>query len=139
MSVILQLFQLSRLQIIQLVCDFISPKLQLAGYLVGMIIPRYLGIVAKYPSIWQNIPLFCWCVFTSPKARTMRESLTKYLELISQGYVSSFGVESRADEEMPIDYSLECTVNLAAWGINRSTTRLKFVSLIPCIVTSCNL
>ena len=41
------LFELSRSQIIQLICVFISPKLQLAGYLVEIIIPRYLGLVCN--------------------------------------------------------------------------------------------
>ena len=41
------LFELYRSQIIQLTCVFISPKLQLAGYLVDIIIPRYLGLVCK--------------------------------------------------------------------------------------------
>ena len=41
------LFELSRSQIIHLICAFISPKLQLAGYLVEIIIPRYLGLVCK--------------------------------------------------------------------------------------------
>ena len=40
------LFELSRSQIIQFICVF-SPKLQLAGYLVEIIIPRYLGLVCK--------------------------------------------------------------------------------------------
>ena len=69
------LFELSRSQIIQLICVFISPKLQLAGYLVEIIIPRYLGLVCKIS------PLFVRCVLTSsPKTRTMCERWAKYLK-----------------------------------------------------------
>ena len=53
------LFQLSRSQIIQLVCVLISPKLQLAGYLVGIIIPRYLGIVCKISHYLAKYPAIC--------------------------------------------------------------------------------
>ena len=41
------LFELSRSQIIQLICVFISPQFQLSGYLIEIIIPRYLGLVCK--------------------------------------------------------------------------------------------
>ena len=48
----IQLFELSRSQTtgFQLNCVFIRPKQQLAGYLVRIVIPRYLGIVCKISS-----------------------------------------------------------------------------------------
>ena len=49
------LFELSRSQIIQLICVLISPKLQLAGYLVKIIIPSYLGLVCKISSLFGKI------------------------------------------------------------------------------------
>ena len=53
------LFELSRSQTIQLICVFISPKLQLAGYLVGIVIPRYLGIVCKISHYLAKYPAIC--------------------------------------------------------------------------------
>ena len=77
------------LQIIQLNSVSISPKLQLVGFLAEIIIPRYLGLVCKISCYLSG------SVFTSPKTRTVREHWAKYLELISQGQVSSFEVEFR--------------------------------------------
>ena len=51
------LFERSRWQIIQLICVFISPKLQLSGYLVEMIIPRYLGLVCKISRYLSGVSL----------------------------------------------------------------------------------
>ena len=94
------LFQLSWSQINQLICAFISQQLQLAGYLVEIIIPRYLEQVCKISRYLANILLFVRCVFfTSPKTRTMHVRWAKYLELISWAWVSSFEVDSRADED----------------------------------------
>ena len=53
------LFELSRSQTIQLICAFISPKLQLAGYLVWIVIPRYLGIVYKISHYFAKYPAIC--------------------------------------------------------------------------------
>ena len=51
--------ELSWWQTIQLICVFISPKLQLAGYLVGIVIPRYLGIVCKISHYLAKYPAIC--------------------------------------------------------------------------------
>ena len=83
------LFELSWSQIIQLICVIISPKLQLAGYLVEIIIPRYLGLVCKYPANCPRRP-------HQPEDSHYAWTLSK----ISQANSSSlsFKVKSRADE-----------------------------------------
>ena len=96
------LFQLSRSQIIQLFCVFISRKLQLAGYLVKIIIPRYLRLVCKISRYLSGA--------SSPALRlalyTVRERWAKYLELISWARVSSFKVKSRADEDAICNFTV---------------------------------
>ena len=112
------LFELSRSQTIQLICVFIGPKLRLVGYLVGIVIPRYLGIVCKMSSF-----------FTRPKTRTMRKRWAKYLELISQGRVSSFEVESRADEDAICNFgSISQIRNSVLFG-NLELMKTRFVTL----------
>ena len=46
-------------QFIQLIRVFISLKLQLAGYLVEIIIPRYLGLVCKISCYLAKYPAIC--------------------------------------------------------------------------------
>ena len=77
---------------------FISPKLQVAGYLVEIIIPRYLGLVCKiscYLSLFWTIPIF------SPVRRLAlcENAEQNILEVISWAQVLSFKVKSRADED----------------------------------------
>ena len=79
-------------QIIQLICVFLSPKLQLAGYLVE------ISSKISWASL-QNIPLFVRCVLTSPKTRTMPERWTNILS-------SSFEVKSQADEDLICNFGI---------------------------------
>ena len=90
--------------VIQLLYLDYNLRLQLAGLaaISGILSSQdnYLGIVCK------NIPLFVRCVFTRTKTHTVREFWAKYLELISQGRVSSFEVESRADEDAICNFGI---------------------------------
>ena len=104
------LFELSWLQIIQLFCVFISPQLQSSGYLVEIIIPRYLGLVckisrylAKYYAILQNIRYLSGVTSPAQRLALCDERWAKYLE-----------VESRADEDIPI--GLVCGWSKSCWG-----------------------
>ena len=102
----IQLFQLSRSQIIQLVCVFISLKFQLAGYLVGITIPRYLGIVCKISHYLAKYPAICPVRPHQTEDSHNTRTLSTYLKLISQGRVSSFEVESRADEDVICNFRI---------------------------------
>ena len=89
------LFELSRPQIIQLICVFISPKLQLAGYLVEISIQRYLGLVFKIFRYLAKYPATCPVRFHQHEDSHYARTLSK----ISWAQVSSFEVKSRADED----------------------------------------
>ena len=89
------LFELSRSQIIQLTCVLISPKLQLAGYLVEIIIPRHLELVCKISRYWTKYPGICLMRLHQPKDSHYVRTLSK----IYRARVSSFEVKPRADED----------------------------------------
>ena len=86
------LFEQSRSHLIQFISVFMRPKLQLAGYLVEIIIPRYLGLVCKISRYLSSA--------SSPARR-----LTLYARTLSKisraNFLSlsfKFQVKSRADE-----------------------------------------
>ena len=100
----IQLFELSRSQTIQLICVFISPKLQLAGYLVGIVIPRYLGIVCNISHYLSKYPAICPLRLHQPEDSHYALTLSK----ISRANFSrsSFEVESRADEDAICNFEI---------------------------------
>ena len=79
---------LSWSQIIQLICISISTQLQLAGYLVEIILPRFLGPVNKISRYLAKYPSTCPVHLNQPEdSQYMRKCWARYLELISWGRV----------------------------------------------------
>ena len=81
------LFEISQSQIFQLICVFVSPKLQLAGCLVEIIIPRYLGLVWKISHYLAKYPTICPVRLYQPEDLHYAQSLN--LKLMKTRFVTS--------------------------------------------------
>ena len=110
-------------QIIQLICVLTSPKLQLAGYLVKISIPRYLELVCEISRYLSG---------ASSPAR--RHALSNAEQNISS---LSFEVRSRADEDAICNFRIISQIRNSGLFGNLELMRTDLLGRIGKLMTPC--